>query len=91
MRIRWTVPAAEDLEGIKNYLQEHYPHFAEPTVRRIYESIRSLRASPNRGRPGRRSGTRELVLTPLPYIVVYWVKGGAVEVLHIYHGARDWK
>jgi hypothetical protein len=32
MRIRWTVPAADDLENIKNYLQRHYPHFAEPTV-----------------------------------------------------------
>jgi hypothetical protein len=28
MRIRWTVPAADDLQNIKNYLQRHYPHFA---------------------------------------------------------------
>jgi plasmid stabilization system protein ParE len=42
MRLRWTVPAAEDLEGIKNYLEKHYSHFAEPTVRTIYERIRSL-------------------------------------------------
>jgi hypothetical protein len=27
MRIRWTVPAADDLQNIKNYLQRHYPHF----------------------------------------------------------------
>jgi hypothetical protein len=31
MRIRWTVPAANDLAGIKDYLQEHFSHFAEPT------------------------------------------------------------
>ncbi len=36
MRIRWTFPAANDLDGIKNYLQELFPHFAEPTVRTIY-------------------------------------------------------
>jgi plasmid stabilization system protein ParE len=24
MRIRWTVPGADDLEHIKNYLEEHY-------------------------------------------------------------------
>jgi hypothetical protein len=35
MRIRWTIPAAEDLEGIKNYLARRYPHFAELTVRTI--------------------------------------------------------
>jgi plasmid stabilization system protein ParE len=59
MRIRWTVPAADDLESIKNYLQRHYQHFAEPTVRTIYQRIRSLKNAPNRGRPGHRSGTRE--------------------------------
>ena len=46
MRIRWTVPAADDLENIKNYLQQNYPHFAEPTVRTIYERIRLLKTSP---------------------------------------------
>jgi plasmid stabilization system protein ParE len=91
MRIRWTVPAAEDLESIGNYLQQHSPHFAEPTVRTIYQRIRSLKTSPNRGRPGHRSGTRELALTPLPYVVVYAVKAEAVEVLHIHHGAQDWQ
>ena len=91
MRIRWTVPAAEDLESIRNYLQQHYPHFAEPTVRTIYQRIRSLKTSPSRGRPGHRSGTRELALTPLVYVVVYAVKAEAVEVLHIHHGAQDWQ
>jgi addiction module RelE/StbE family toxin len=91
MRIRWTVPAAEDLESIKTYLQQHYPHVAEPTVRIIYQRIRSLTTLPDRGRPGHRSGTRELALTPLPYVVVYAVKTDAVEVLHIHHGAQDWR
>ena len=89
MRVRWTVPAAEDLEGIKNYLERHYPQFTEQTVRTIYERAGSLKTAPNRGRPGHRSGTRELALTPLPYVVVYAVKAEAVEILHIYHGAQD--
>jgi len=91
MRIRWTLPAADDLENIKIYLQQHYPHFAEPTVRTIYQRIRSLKTMSLRGRPGHRAGTRELALTPLPYVVVYAVKQDAVEILHIYHGAQDWR
>jgi len=91
MRIRWTLPAVADLESINDYLQRHYPHFAEPTVRTIYQHIRSLKTMPNRGRLGHRSGTRELALTPLPYVVVYSVKTEAVEILHIYHGAQDWR
>jgi toxin ParE1/3/4 len=90
MRIRWTVPAADDLQNIKNYLQQNYPQFAEPTVRTIYQRIRLLKISLNRGRPGHRTGTRELALTPLPYVVVYAVKTEAVE-LHIHHGAQDWR
>jgi plasmid stabilization system protein ParE len=91
MRIRWTVPAADDLESIKTYLQRHHPHFAEPTVRAIYQRIQSLKAAPHRGRPGHRNGTGELPLTPLPYVVVYAVRPEAVEILHIHHGAQDWR
>ena len=91
MRIRWTVPAAEDLESIKTYLQQHYPHVAEPTVRIIYQRVRSLKTLPDRGRPGHRSGTRELALTPLPYVVAYGVKTDAIEILHIHHGEQDWR
>lgn len=86
-----TIPAADDLENIKNYLQQHYPHFAEPTVRTFYQHIRSLKVSPNRVRPGHRSGTRERTLSPLPYVVVYSAKADVIEILHIYHGAQDWQ
>ncbi len=79
MRIRWTVPAADDLLNIKNDLQQNDPHFAEPTVR-AHQRIRLLKTSPNRGRPGHRSGA---------YVVVYSVKAEAVEILHIDHGGQD--
>ena len=91
MRIRWTVPAADDLQNIKNYLEQNYPSFTETTVRTIYQRIRSLKISPNRDRPGHYHGTRELALTPLPYVVVYAVKAEAIEILHIHHGAQDWR
>jgi len=75
----------------RSILQQYYPHFAESTVRTIYQQIRLLKSSPHRGRPGHRNGTRELALAPLPYIVVYSVKAEAVQILHIYHGAQDWR
>ena len=42
-----------------------------------------------RGRLGREEGTCELVLSRLPYIVAYRIKEQAIEVLHIFHGARN--
>lgn len=88
-RLRWTPAAAEDLEHIKEYLTEHYPQFAQPTIVELYESIRALKTSPHLGRVGREEGTRELVLTRLPYIVAYRLKGQAIEILHIFHGAQN--
>jgi plasmid stabilization system protein ParE len=60
MRIRWTLAAAADLEHIKDYLTEHYPHLMQSTVLELYETIRSLKALPHTGRLGREEGTREL-------------------------------
>ncbi len=89
MHIRWTLAAAADLENITDYLLERFPHLAQSTVNDLYMDIRSLRKTPHRGRPGREEGTRELVSTRLPYVTVYRLKGSAVEILHIWHGARD--
>lgn len=36
------------------------------------------------------TGRRELVFSPLPYIVVYQVMENAVEISRIFHGAQDW-
>ena len=91
MRLRWTLPSADDLEQIKSFLECRDPSFAARTVLDIYNRIRSLRKNPQLGRPGHYPGTRELALAPLPYLVVYRVKAEAVEILHIYHGAQDWK
>ena len=89
MRLRWTPGAADDLRHIKDYLTEHHPEFAQPTVLELYEGIRSLKSTPYRGKLGREEGTRELVFTRLPYVAVYRIKGEEIEVLHIYHGAQD--
>jgi len=89
MRIRWTPAAAEDLESISDYLRRNFPSFAQSTIQEIYRTIVSLKTMPNRGRIGLEDGTRELVIPKLPYLAVYRVKGEAIEVLHIYHGAQD--
>ena len=40
MRIRWTPAAAADLQRISDYLKEHYPHYRQPTMRKLYDTIR---------------------------------------------------
>jgi toxin ParE1/3/4 len=89
MRICWTAPAAEDLYGITRYIRRDNPSAAREVAKTIYDGCESLVSFPNRGRQGKVPGTRELTFSPLPYVAVYRVMEDAVEVLHIWHGARD--
>lgn len=87
-RIRWAPAAAEDLEEIRSYLMERHPSLAQPTIRKLYDAARSLKRFPNRGRIGLKEGTRELIVAPLPYIIVYSVEPETVHVFRVIHGAR---
>jgi plasmid stabilization system protein ParE len=45
--------------------------------------------SPGLGRFGEVTGTREVVAAP--YVVVYRYTDEIIEILHIWHGAQDWR
>lgn len=90
MQLRWTEEAANDLERIADYLQLQAPDRAPGLIRQVYEAPAALLTFPNRGRPGKRTGTRELVLAPLPYIVVYTVRDDVVFVVRLLHGSQQW-
>ncbi|MBI3208758.1 MAG: type II toxin-antitoxin system RelE/ParE family toxin [Candidatus Solibacter usitatus] len=90
MRIRWAYAAASDLAAIRDYLREQRPSLMQSTIRKLYDTTRSLKKFPNRGRIGRLAGTRELVLSPMPYIVVYSVEHEVVHILRLIHASEDW-
>ena len=90
MQLRWIREAAADLERIADYLFQHVPDRAAELARAVYEAPALLLEFPHRGRPGKTEGTRELVLSPLPYLVVYAVRGDVVFVVRILHGAQQW-
>ena len=90
MQLRWTEEAADDLERIANYLFENAPEHAERIARAIYKAPSSLLEFPYRGRLGRKEGTRELVLSPLPYIIVYQTTDDIIHIVRILHGAQNW-
>jgi toxin ParE1/3/4 len=90
MQLRWTTGAAADLEQIANYLFEKAPEHAERIVRTIYKNASQLTRFPRRGRPGKKAGTRELVLSSLPYIIVYRATPKLLYIARILHGAQKW-
>jgi plasmid stabilization system protein ParE len=83
MEVGWSPEAADDFEGIVRHIQNDNSAAARDVSATIYESISSLSTFPSRGRSGRIHGTRELVLAPLPWLVV-------CRMVRIYHGAQNW-
>nr|WP_281415736.1 type II toxin-antitoxin system RelE/ParE family toxin [Pelotalea chapellei] len=49
-----------------------------------------LTTQPKMGRVGRVRGTRELVISRTPFIVVYRIEGKRIEILRFIHGAQKW-
>jgi len=91
MELRWSGPAAEDLERICAWIERENPEAARRVAKIIYDGCGQLKHFPKLGRASSRMGGRhELVFPPLPYIAVYQIKEDVVEISRIFHGAQDW-
>ncbi len=90
MHVKWLHAALNNLENEARYISEDNPTAAQSTVTSIVDAIENLKKYSAMGRPGRVSGTRELVVSNTPYIVPYRIRGGAIEILRVFHGARKW-
>ena len=77
------------MQGISDYLKDHSPRYRPPTMRKLFEKIRALKETPYIGRPGRIEGTRELLFSPMPYIVVYRVIEQTIEIWRIWHTSQS--
>jgi plasmid stabilization system protein ParE len=87
--IRWTTEASDQLEAAVKRIQEDTPAAARNVAQAVIDRIEHLATFPGLGRPGEAKGTRELVSPP--YVVVYRYTDEIVEILHIWHGAQDWR
>lgn len=90
MRLIWTDPALDDLEGLRDFIAQDNPGAAGETLRRIMKVTKPLARFPEMGRIGRIAETRELVVSGLPYLVAYRVRDETIEILRVLHAARTW-
>ncbi|MEZ5365272.1 MAG: type II toxin-antitoxin system RelE/ParE family toxin [Bryobacterales bacterium] len=88
--IRWSPEAAADLEGIVDRIEIDNPNRATEIAREILDRVAALAQFPNLGRPGRRPGTRELVIPGLPFLAIYRLRKDVVEIGRVLHGAQYW-
>jgi toxin ParE1/3/4 len=82
--------AQRDREDIHAYIARRDPARASHVLAANATAVNRLADFPALGRPGRKPGTRELVIPRLPYIAVYRVRGERVQMLRVLHTAREW-
>jgi toxin ParE1/3/4 len=90
VKVRWTVPAAEQLEQAYDYIADSNPGAAEEVAQRVIDITEMLGKHPGAGRGGRVAGTREFSVPDTPFIVAYAVSDEIVWILAEYHAARKW-
>lgn len=91
MHLKWTRPALRDIQDAGDFIDADNPDAARRTAERVQESAEYLLVYPNMGRPGRLSGTRELIISGTPFLLVYRVAEPNIQILRILHHSRKWQ
>jgi toxin ParE1/3/4 len=90
MNVFWSEASIRHLKEIIKYTQPESAPGAVAVRRRILKTAWRVGQMPYSGRIGRVEGTREAVVPKSPYIVVYQISAHAIEIIGIWHGARQW-
>jgi toxin ParE1/3/4 len=90
MKVHWTTPAEADLDEVWTYIALDNIDAADRTADRLRLAVDRLSHYPAIGRRGTLTGTRELVVAGLPYVLIYRAIGQQIQILHVYHISRKW-
>ena len=90
--VRWTAQAQNDLEAACRYIARYSDTYAESLRLRILSRVADLTSSPRMGRKVPEidcDDLRELVVHP--FRVMYRIVGENVEILRVWHSARNFR
>lgn len=89
MKVIWTTEAEQDRADVWDYIAADNPHAAARMDELFSDAANSLTKHPKLGKPGKISGTRELIPHE-NYRIVYEIELDTVWVLTLVHIARQW-
>ena len=90
MELSWAPSALGDLKDAGAFIADENPQAARAMAQRIREAVEYLLNHPALGRAGRVRGTRELVVSGAPFIIVYRTRYDQIQILRVLHHARKW-
>ena len=89
MIVRFTASAQADIQAIFDYIARDNPLVARRVVSEIEIATDRLQRFPLSGRIGAVEATRELVMSRLPFIVIYRVAQTTIDIIAVFHAAQD--
>lgn len=90
MHVQWTDEAKANLRAIESYIGSDNPKAAADTILKILKRTNTqLKDHSSSGKPGRITGTRELIFPEFPYIVTYTVQEQIISIITVFHSARN--
>lgn len=90
MTVVWSPRAISHLADLRAYIARESPDAAGHVATVLSAAVERLAGLPNLGRPGRVSGTRELVVPGTPYVIPYRLRGDRLEIIAVFHGRQRW-
>ena len=90
MTVVWSPRAIGHLAALRDYIARENPGAVAGTATTLLAAVDRLSELPNLGRPGRVSGTRELVVPGTRYVIPYRVRGERLEIIAVFHGRQRW-
>ena len=90
MKVRYTEPAAEELETIISYFRDIAPSVVADFADSIDDAVSQLLDNPYLVQETEKSGVRRWYLRRFRYSIFFTVEGDELVTLHIQHAARRW-
>jgi toxin ParE1/3/4 len=88
LKLRYTIQAAAELDGVLAYIEAQSPQGAGRVQARIQAMTNLLLQYPGAGRLTGKRGKRRIAASPYPYLIFYEVTDDEIVIHGVRHAAR---
>jgi len=89
-QLEWSVRATANVLQIEDYIAAENPFAAKKVTGEILNVAQNLCDFPMLGHPGRRAGTREIVIPHYPYLISYRLTARKITIVAVIHQSRKY-
>ena len=90
MKVRYTDPAADELDGAITYYRDYVPSLLVEFANSIDDSVAHIGDNPYLAQETEKPGIRRWYIRRFRYSIFYTVAGEEVIIISIRHAARRW-